>query len=249
MSSEFTHLHVASSFSMRYGASSPAALVERAVANGQPRLALTDRDGLYGAVRFVQACQQAGVDPVLGVDLAVRAPREHQLPPRAAPRRTPAKGGVNREVDHPRVTVLARGAQMAGQGQGWAALCRLVSAVHLAGERGQPVADEADLVRAVTATTTVGSRRDERDGRASEGIAVPVRWWCSWGRGPMSVGHCWSGAPITPENCCSDGVPGFPMKLCGSRSSRTRAHPAGWPQWTMRRRCGRCPWTAVSRRC
>ncbi|YAL84471.1 DNA polymerase III subunit alpha [Dermacoccaceae bacterium W4C1] len=173
MSSEFTHLHVASSFSMRYGASSPAALVERAVANGQPRLALTDRDGLYGAVRFVQACQQAGVDPVLGVDLAVRAPREHQLPHRAAPRRTPAKGGVNREVDHPRVTVLARGAQMAGQGQGWAALCRLVSAVHLAGERGQPVADEADLVRAVTATTTVSSQRDERDGRSFGGDRSP----------------------------------------------------------------------------
>ena len=56
---------------MQYGASTPAALVQRAVAWGQPALALTDRDGLYGAVRFVQACTEAGIDPILGVDLAV----------------------------------------------------------------------------------------------------------------------------------------------------------------------------------
>ena len=34
-------------------------------------LALTDRDGVYGAVRFAKACQDDGVRPVLGVDLAV----------------------------------------------------------------------------------------------------------------------------------------------------------------------------------
>ena len=74
MSEAFAHLHVASGFSLRYGASTPATLVERAAAHGQPALALTDRDGLYGAVRFVQACDEAGIAPVLGVDLAVSAP-------------------------------------------------------------------------------------------------------------------------------------------------------------------------------
>lgn len=71
MSADFVHLHVASSFSLRYGASPPGELVEAAVAQGQGALALTDRDGLYGAVRFVQACQGAGIDPILGVDLAL----------------------------------------------------------------------------------------------------------------------------------------------------------------------------------
>ena len=33
-------------------------------------LALTDRDGVYGAVRFAKACMTAGVRPILGVDLA-----------------------------------------------------------------------------------------------------------------------------------------------------------------------------------
>ena len=74
MSEAFAHLHVASGFSLRYGASTPATLVERAAAHGQPALALTDRDGLYGAIRFVQACDEAGIAPVLGVDLAVSAP-------------------------------------------------------------------------------------------------------------------------------------------------------------------------------
>ena len=70
----FVHLHVASGFSMQYGASPPATLVARAAAFGQPALALTDRDGLYGAVRFVQACTEAGIAPILGVDLAVALP-------------------------------------------------------------------------------------------------------------------------------------------------------------------------------
>jgi error-prone DNA polymerase len=67
----FTHLHVASGYSLRYGASSPAALVEAAAEHGMDALALTDRDGLYGAVKFAQACSAAGIAPLLGVDLAV----------------------------------------------------------------------------------------------------------------------------------------------------------------------------------
>jgi error-prone DNA polymerase len=67
----FVHLHVASGYSLRHGASSPAALVARAAELGQESLALTDRDGLYGAVRFVLACREAGIAPILGLDLAV----------------------------------------------------------------------------------------------------------------------------------------------------------------------------------
>jgi error-prone DNA polymerase len=150
MSDAFAHLHVASGFSLRYGASTPAALVERASALGQPALALTDRDGLYGAVRFVQACDEAGIAPVLGVDLAV----EHRADPAAgrrqangatghgfhAGRANPARGGADVDPRHPRVTVLARG-QGAGvdPGVGWGRLCRLVTQTHLSGERGAPV--------------------------------------------------------------------------------------------------------------
>lgn len=165
----FVHLHVASGYSLKYGASHPHQLVARAAEVEMDTLALTDRDGVYGAVRFAKACMAAGIRPVLGVDLAVepsgiagaRAPvleRTHRplrsmtLPARASraggvdaacagsSRLTPARGGSFRErvgQRLPRVTLLA------GSKAGWAALCRLVSATHLRGERGVPVATRA----------------------------------------------------------------------------------------------------------
>ena len=70
---EFAHLHVASSYSMRFGTASPAALAARASELGMPALALTDRDGLYGAVKHATACYEAEISPILGADLALRA--------------------------------------------------------------------------------------------------------------------------------------------------------------------------------
>ena len=67
----FVHLHVASGYSMRHGANHPADLVARAAEHGMGALALTDRDGLYGAVKFAIACRAAGIRPLFGVDLAV----------------------------------------------------------------------------------------------------------------------------------------------------------------------------------
>jgi error-prone DNA polymerase len=72
VSDPFVHLHVASGYSLRYGATHPQVLVERAADHGMDTLALTDRDGCYGAVKFVQACQSTDIRPVLGVDLGVR---------------------------------------------------------------------------------------------------------------------------------------------------------------------------------
>ncbi len=107
----FTHLHVASSYSLRYGTATPRALAARAADLGMPALALTDRDGLYGAFKHVQACAEAGIKPLLGVDLPLLTPEEK----------------VTRVG---RVTLLAVGRQ------GWASLCRLVSAAHAASAPG-----------------------------------------------------------------------------------------------------------------
>ena len=51
---EFAHLHVASSYSLRYGMAPPAVLAARAAQLGMPALALTDRDGLWA--RGLAAC-------------------------------------------------------------------------------------------------------------------------------------------------------------------------------------------------
>src|SRR3954454_10779436 len=74
---------------------------------------------------------QHGIRPVLGADLAVR-PDDDTALVMSSRRRTPARGGAFVDARLPRVTVLAR------DGRGWASVCRLVSATHLAGERGRP---------------------------------------------------------------------------------------------------------------
>ncbi|MCW3157128.1 DNA polymerase III subunit alpha [Micropruina sonneratiae] len=68
MSDPFVHLRVASGYSLRYGASQPSALVDAAADAEMDTLALTDRDGLYGAVKFARACLRTGIAPVIGVD-------------------------------------------------------------------------------------------------------------------------------------------------------------------------------------
>ena len=126
---DFVHLHVASAYSLRYGVAPPAALVARAVQHGMRALALTDRDGLYGAVKHAVACAEAGIATILGADLALAGPAG-DLSSRVLNSAAPAR---LRSEDAARVTLLASGRQ------GWASLCRLVSAAHQAGARGAPV--------------------------------------------------------------------------------------------------------------
>lgn len=66
----FVHLDVRSYFSLKEGAFSPEQLAERAARLGMPAVAMTDRDGLYGAARFTAACQGVGVRPILGASLS-----------------------------------------------------------------------------------------------------------------------------------------------------------------------------------
>ena len=55
MRQSFPHLHVASAYSPHYGVTMPEAIVYQAAAAGADFIALTDRDGLYGAVKHVRA--------------------------------------------------------------------------------------------------------------------------------------------------------------------------------------------------
>jgi error-prone DNA polymerase len=127
----FTHLHTVSGFSLRYGASHPERLAERAGERGMDALALTDRDTLAGTVRFAKACAKAGVRPLFGAELAVAAPEPEadrtDTSVRRDRRRTPVRGGAFVDESAPRVTFLARDGA-----RGWADLCRLVSAAHTA---------------------------------------------------------------------------------------------------------------------
>ncbi|MCQ1950379.1 DNA polymerase III subunit alpha [Arthrobacter sp. zg-Y859] len=104
----FIHLHAATAFSAHYGVSWPEEMAQAAAADGADALACTDRDGLYGTVKHLRACMEAGIDPIVGVDLAVL-------------------DGSNAVTG--RVVILAHGHT---GGAGYRALCRLISAAHAA---------------------------------------------------------------------------------------------------------------------
>jgi error-prone DNA polymerase len=132
-------------------------------------LALTDRDGVYGAVRFAKACQEMDVRPVLGVDLAVGPSAEARTarltrpePGRLASARTPTRGGAFLDPGLPRVTVLAAGRA------GWGALCRLVTATHLAGERSSPVTSPELIAEHVALAAAQGGALLVLLGRSSD---------------------------------------------------------------------------------
>ncbi|GGT75567.1 DNA-directed DNA polymerase [Streptomyces lateritius] len=148
---EFTHLHTASGFSLRYGAAHPGRLAERAAERGMDALALTDRDTVAGVVRFAKACAEAGVRPLFGVDLATdpAGPGSgsgrsgsglgESGPGRTSARRVPVRGGAFVDESAPRVVYLARSRV------GWAALCRMISAAHARDESaGTARGDTAD---------------------------------------------------------------------------------------------------------
>ena len=65
----YAELHCHSHFSFLDGASAPDDLVARAVELGLAGLAVTDHQGLYGAVRFSTAAEAAGLHPVIGVEI------------------------------------------------------------------------------------------------------------------------------------------------------------------------------------
>ncbi|WP_406205157.1 MULTISPECIES: DNA polymerase III subunit alpha [unclassified Streptomyces] len=134
----FTHLHTVSGFSLRYGASHPERLAERASERGMDALALTDRDTLGGAVRFAKACAKAGVRPLFGVELAVEDFGLSEAGESAGRRRrVPVRGGAFVDDSTPRVTFLARDGA-----RGWGDLCRIVSAAH--GGEGPPMLPRED---------------------------------------------------------------------------------------------------------
>ena len=67
----FVHLHVHSPFSFLDGASRIEELVQAAVEMGMPALALTDHNGLSGAVRFHKRATAAGLKPIIGAEVTL----------------------------------------------------------------------------------------------------------------------------------------------------------------------------------
>ncbi len=65
----YIHLTTHSAFSLQEGLAQPAELVQAAKADGMSALGLTDHRLLAGSIEFVLACQQEGIQPVLGLEM------------------------------------------------------------------------------------------------------------------------------------------------------------------------------------
>jgi DNA polymerase-3 subunit alpha len=68
---EFVHLHNHSDFSLLDGAASVPSMVAKAKALGMGALALTDHGNMFGAVKFYDACREAGIKPIVGAEFYV----------------------------------------------------------------------------------------------------------------------------------------------------------------------------------
>ena len=109
--SAYTELHCHSFYSLLDGASPPEDLLDRAAALGMDALALSDHDGLYGAVRFYQAARERGIKPILGAELTLHRPEPC---PERSRRAAEGEGGYH-------LLLLVE------DSRGWANLCRLIS--------------------------------------------------------------------------------------------------------------------------
>ncbi|MDQ3573880.1 MAG: error-prone DNA polymerase [Actinomycetota bacterium] len=121
----YAELHCHSNFSFLDGASHPEELAQEAARLGLEALALTDHDGMYGAVRFAEAADAAHLPTVFGAELSLGLTK-------------PQNGVADPEGTH--LVVLAR------DPDGYARLCRAVSEAQLHGEeKGRPRFDLSAL--------------------------------------------------------------------------------------------------------
>jgi error-prone DNA polymerase len=123
----YAELHAHSAYSFLDGASTPEELVEEAARLDLRALALTDHNGLYGAVRFAEAAAELDVRTVFGAELSLGSQARTEQP----------------DPPGPHLLVLARGPE------GYRRLSRQLAAAHLAGgEKGKPRFDLDALTEA-----------------------------------------------------------------------------------------------------
>jgi DNA polymerase III subunit alpha len=126
MTAPYVPLRIFSCYSMLEGAIEPKAIAARAQALGLPAAALVDRNGLYAAMPFTEACFKAGVQPIVGALLGIARADRPEL------------------IDW--LPLLAQ------DEQGYENLCALVSAAHL----DRPLEAEAHVPFASLAGRTDG---------------------------------------------------------------------------------------------
>jgi len=123
----FIHLHNHSDYSLLDGACRLQGLVQTAVDQGAPAIALTDHGNMFGALDFYTRAKEAGIKPIIGCEFYV-APRS----------RLEKKGGQNGEQRY-HLVLLAKNYK------GYQNLSRLSSEGYLSGFYYKPRIDKGLL--------------------------------------------------------------------------------------------------------
>ena len=84
MPDSFVHLHCHTEYSMLDGAAKINDSIQAAVQDGQPALGITDHGNLYGLLDHYQACNKAGITPILGCELYMSDGSRYDRPSRTA---------------------------------------------------------------------------------------------------------------------------------------------------------------------
>ena len=72
---DFVHLRIRSAYSLSSGAIKIKELVKLCRAGSMPAVAITDTGNLLGALEFAISCTDAGIQPIIGIEIAL-APGE-----------------------------------------------------------------------------------------------------------------------------------------------------------------------------
>ncbi len=124
----FVHLHVHTQYSLLDGACRIKPLINKAVQNQMPAVAMTDHGNMFGAIEFYQAAKQANIKPIIGVEayVTVNGSRHEKTP-------------ANKSTSH--LLLLAK------DEKGYRNLLKLVSAGYLEGFYYHPRIDKELLAQ------------------------------------------------------------------------------------------------------
>lgn len=120
---DYAELHSWSNFTFLEGGSHPEELVRCAAALGLRALALTDRDGVYGAVRFAKHAERVGLAAICGAELTL------ELDEDAPPAPKGARPSHEVPAHSPRLVLLA------ADERGYANLAQAISTAQLRGRK------------------------------------------------------------------------------------------------------------------
>ena len=128
--SEFVHLHCHTQYSLLDGASEIGTMMDKAVADGQKGVAMTDHGNMFGAFKFVNEANKRGIKPMIGCEFYLVKDRHKKSFSRA-----------NKEKD-----IRYHQLMLAKNKKGYQNLCKLCSLGYIEGLYGKYPRIDRELI-------------------------------------------------------------------------------------------------------